>query len=152
MRESGEFGTAKYSPSSLFESGLEAVPLLLYSCINGKHQQRGVVLPTAPAELARGRENLGLQFVGGQRAVIFEQTQQANFPEFFAHRIAGLRDAVGKQYNPVARGQLRRAQLVIRAGKNAQHCAAVAEALVRAVGAQYERRIVAGIDASQPAP
>src|SRR5260370_17656577 len=76
MRESGEFGTAKYSPSSLFESGLEAVPLLLASCINGKHQQRGVVLPTAPAELAPGRENLGLQFVGGPRPALFDQTHQ----------------------------------------------------------------------------
>ncbi len=37
-----------------------------------KHQQRGIVLPAAPAKLAYHGNNFRLQFIGGQRAVVFE--------------------------------------------------------------------------------
>jgi len=115
-----------------------------------KHQQRGIVLPAAPAELGYHGQDFRLQFVGGQRAMIFQQTQQARFAEFLA---AGLHASVTPSVNRSTRspGTTAPSPSHNHAGEDAQHGAALPQSLVRAVGAHHERRIVAGVDVSQTA-
>src|SRR5436190_24228208 len=71
---------------------------------HGKHQQSGIVLPAAPAEFGYHRQDFGLQLVGGQRALILQQTQQARFAKLLSSAVRSFRDTVGKQNHSIAGG------------------------------------------------
>src|SRR5262249_47399731 len=94
-------------------------------------------------------QNLFLNRLGIGLSILFEHEQEPAIAKFLALMAACFGHTIGKEHNAVAWHELNRADCEDLTGTNTEDNSAIAQAMVRSISMEYDRRVVAGIHVSQ---